>query len=213
MSQKNVLPIFPLEMVVFPEERVKLHIFEPRYKQLIGECRDSNRTFGIPGYFDGKLAECGTEMELLEISRTYADKRLDIIVRGMRVFRLVKHVKSIPGKLYAGAHVTFLENDGRYQPVQRTKLIQRFKEFHEVLDSGHIRTDFSAANLSFHLGHEVGLTLKQKVSLLDREREKDRLEFLLRHLKRMIATIQAAEETKGRIRRNGKYLRPEPLDF
>ena len=205
--------MFPLEMVVFPEERLKLHIFEPRYKQLISECRDSNQTFGIPGYFDGKLAECGTEMELIEITRTYTDQRLDIIVRGTRAFRLVKHIKTIPDKLYSGAHVTFLENDGRYHPAQRTKLIQRFKEFHDVLDSGHSRTDFSAANLSFHLGHEVGLTLKQKLGLLEREREKDRVEFLLRHLKRMIETVQAAEETKRRIRRNGKYLRPKPLDF
>ena len=80
------LPLFPLQLVVFPGEKLKLHIFEPRYKQLVGECRDEKMTFGLPAFFDGRVAEYGTEMRLLTIFKTYDDGRMDIMTEGVAAF-------------------------------------------------------------------------------------------------------------------------------
>ena len=63
----NFIPIFPLSIVVFPGEELNLHIFEPRYKQLIGDCFSENRAFGIPSIVKEKLMEFGTLVKIIEI--------------------------------------------------------------------------------------------------------------------------------------------------
>ncbi len=63
----HFLPLFPLSLVVYPNEKLKLHVFEPRYLQLVNECKEQQNTFGIPTYSDGKVKEFGTEMRLVGI--------------------------------------------------------------------------------------------------------------------------------------------------
>ena len=84
------LPVFPLSLVAFPGERLNLHIFEPRYKQLIQDCQDEGKTFGIPAYIDDHLNEFGTEMELTSIEKVYEDGSMDIKTRGVQVFRVLE---------------------------------------------------------------------------------------------------------------------------
>ena len=67
----NFIPVFPLSIVVYPGEALNLHIFEPRYRQLILECATSGKPFGIPVVLDNKLRELGTLVEVTEISKTY----------------------------------------------------------------------------------------------------------------------------------------------
>ena len=68
-GQDNLLPFFPLEMVAFPGERLNLHIFEPRYRQLIHHVREEGATFCIPAVIDRQVQVVATEMKLLEIVR------------------------------------------------------------------------------------------------------------------------------------------------
>ena len=163
---KTLLPLFPLELVVFPGEHLRLHVFEPRYKQLITECRDQKSAFGIPAYINGGVAEYGTEMSLEEISVTYENGEMDILTKGRRAFHLERFVRDVPGKLYSAGEVTFLENMEIHSPTPKDALSQRFRRLHELLDTGYVRDDFAGPNLSFQLGQEVGLTLYQKVKLL-----------------------------------------------
>jgi Lon protease-like protein len=99
------IPILPLSNVVYPGQKLNLHIFEPRYKQLIQECMTENKTFGIPSSFKGALNECGTEMRLLEVSKTYANGEMDIKTEGVMVFKLIEMIREIPNKLYSAAIV------------------------------------------------------------------------------------------------------------
>lgn len=207
------LPLFPLEMVVFPGEKVKLHIFEPRYLQLIHECESSGITFGIPAYIDGDLAEYGTEMALLTIFSVDENGEMDILTEGRRVFRLVEFVRHVPGRLYSGGQVVFIENDPDDSQVSKAELMGAFVRFHTLLHTGYRRDNFRVGNLSFQLAQEVGLTMKQKVRLLSMTRESERLRTLTEHLKNVIPIIQAAEETKLRIRKNGRFLRFPPIDL
>lgn len=83
----NFIPIFPLGIVVYPGEELNLHIFEPRYKQLIRECYADAKPFGIPAVIDDKLNEMGTLVRITEITTVHEDGRMDIRTRGERVFR------------------------------------------------------------------------------------------------------------------------------
>ena len=75
----DFLPLFPLKLVAFPGERLNLHIFEPRYKQLIRECSENQITFGIPAFIDNKIVNIGTEIKLEKIENTYENGELDAV--------------------------------------------------------------------------------------------------------------------------------------
>ncbi len=79
----NFIPVFPLGIVVYPGEELNLHIFEPKYKQLINDCFETKKPFGIPTVIDGKIVEMGTTVLIKEISKTYEDGQLDIRTEGL----------------------------------------------------------------------------------------------------------------------------------
>src|SRR6476469_10058709 len=99
----NFIPIFPLSTVVFPGEQLNLHIFEPRYIELITECNASKKPFGIPVVLKSKVEEMGTLVEIIEVAKVYEDGKLDIKTSGLSVFRILEIVKELPDKLYSGA--------------------------------------------------------------------------------------------------------------
>ena len=82
------LPIFPLNIVAFPGEEVNLHIFEPRYKQLVKDCLDEGSTFGLASHVLNKI-ELGTEIKITEVTKKYSDGRMDIKTFGLRIFEVI----------------------------------------------------------------------------------------------------------------------------
>jgi Lon protease-like protein len=210
---KTFLPLFPLELVVFPGEHLRLHVFEPRYKQLITECREGNTTFGLPAYINGGVAEFGTEMTLEQISKTYENGEMDILSKGRRAFRLERFVRDVPGKLYSGGEVTFMDNKEVASTTFREALSRRFHRLHELLETGYEREDFESPNLSFQLGHEVGLTVYQKVRLLSMERESEREALIIKYLDEIIPKLEAVAETKRRIGGNGHFYKFPALEL
>ena len=87
------IPLFPLNVVLFPGEELPLHIFEPRYKQLINECYQTKKPFGIPPFINGQVTEMGTLVQVLEISQVYEDGKMDIKTEGLKVFRILEVIK------------------------------------------------------------------------------------------------------------------------
>jgi Lon protease-like protein len=85
----NFTPIFPLGIVVYPGEALNLHIFEPRYKQLINECFTQKKPFGIPVVLDKQMQEFGTLVEIESIAKQYEGGEMDIHTRGTKVFRML----------------------------------------------------------------------------------------------------------------------------
>src|SRR6202042_3914216 len=106
----NFIPIFPLSIVVYPGESLNLHIFEPRYKQLINECHAEGKPFGIPTVINDKVSEMGTLMNITEIVSTSENGEMDIKTEGISVFRILEVIKRVPEKLYSGAIVNYPEN-------------------------------------------------------------------------------------------------------
>jgi hypothetical protein len=199
------LPLFPLQAVVFPEETMRLHVFEPRYKQLIGECREHRMTFGLPPFLEGKVAQFGTEMRLLEITHVYEDGRMDIVVQGRQAFRLERFDKEVEGKLYSAGDVTFIENEPTAEGFPREKLVALYMRFHELFETGHVRKDFDSPNVSYQIAQEVGMDTEEKAELLGLGRESERLNMLIEHLQRAIPVLEAAMQTRKRVRGNGKF--------
>jgi len=202
---ERFLPLFPLQLVAFPGEEVHLHIFEPRYRQLIAECRDEGKTFGIPPHIGNGVAEFGTEMALESIVRTYDSGEMDIVVRGVNVFQLKSFIKVTPGKLYAGGSVLITENDPSVAPETREALAQLYRKLHLLLNTGHTRSDFDSPNLSFQIGHETGLSFTQRIQLLAIASEEERQQFIIDHLRHVLPVLDATEHSKQRVRANGKF--------
>src|SRR5215472_15538956 len=85
-----LLPLFPLDLVLFPHTPVPLHIFEPRYKELIGECLEQRTPFGIVRAKDDGIAEIGCTAEILDVAKRYDDGRMDIVCEGRRRFEVMQ---------------------------------------------------------------------------------------------------------------------------
>ena len=184
------LALFPLQLVLFPGEEVPLHIFEPRYKQLIAECRDEGITFGIPTLAGGNVSTIGTEVELVRILETYDTGEMDIVVRGIRVFEIDDLQVDVPDKLYSAATVTFIENEADVDPETGRELLKLYVEFVRLTHLDAPIPEEVPEKASFALGSHVGLSLKQRLSMLRMPKESDRQKFLLHYLERAIHAIE-----------------------
>jgi len=204
------LPFFPLKLVAFPGEALNLHIFEPRYRELLSEVEESGGGFGICVFVD-KLSDFGTEVILEKINKRYEDGRLDIQARGMRVYKILTFDNPIKGRLYAGGNVSFLPNDPYITEVKHHEFIFYLKEILYLLN---FNVEFYPLSInSYTFAHKVGLRLEEELELLQLESESDRVDFLIRHFKRMIPVIKAVESAKEKIKLNGHFKHLDPLNF
>ncbi|NJL77077.1 MAG: hypothetical protein HC892_20750 [Saprospiraceae bacterium] len=121
----TILPLFPLQLVAFPGEALNLHIFEPRYRQLIQECETDGITFGIPAFIDGRVQEIGTEIELIAIEKRYGDGKLDVKTKGIGIFKIEEFLSRAPSKLYPGAKVKKIEDDSHGDILQSNKIVEK----------------------------------------------------------------------------------------
>jgi Lon protease-like protein len=208
------LPLFPLKMVAFPGEKVSLHIFEARYRELIAECIAQAGTFGLPTFLNGVLPGYGTEMEITEVAHAYEDGRFDIRTRGVRVFRILEFENPAPGKLYAGGTVEFMEVP-EVAPAVRPDLIEAITELYHLLKITlpHFHLE-SAQPFSYQVAHGVGLPPDGEYELLTLATELERQEYIVEHLRRVIPVIENVERTKEVIRMNGDFRKfGEELDL
>ena len=178
------LPLFPLGIVVFPGELVPLRIFEPRYKQLITESAESGIEFGIVTIVPGGASSIGTEMKLDRILRTDDTGNMDIATRGLRVFEVKSFQSVVEGKLYPGGQVSFNRNDPRTDPDIQGAVAQLYNRMQYRTGSRKQVAAPYPENLSFLIGHDVGLSQAQELQLLTMPVEYDRQVYLLQHLLR-----------------------------
>ncbi len=208
-----MLPLFPLGTVVFPGEHLNLHIFEPRYRQLVHDCETELTNFGISAFLDNQIKEYGTEIELVEVTNRYPDGKLDVKTKGRRLYKMSDFKNPMRGKLYAGAKVEYMElaeDDATLS--EKILLVEQIYKLYEILN---VRADISAEVefLSFKIGHKVGLSIQQEYQLLTLPSESARLDFMLDHLTRSIPILKGAEDTKAKIQMNGHFRNYDPLDF
>lgn len=210
----NFIPLFPLGIVVYPGESLNLHIFEPRYKQLINECHAESKPFGIPTVISKKLNEMGTLVRILEIVKQYDNGEMDIKTEGLRVFRVLEVIKSVPEKLYSGAIVNYPENlEGPGKRELMDRVVKAVRELHRLLN---ISKDFSKPDselTSYDIAHHAGLSLEEEYELLGLLREEQRQEYLKRHLTKVLPVIAEMETLRERVKLNGHFKNLSSFEF
>lgn len=201
----NFIPIFPLGIVVYPYEVLNLHIFEPRYKQLITECHEYNKPFGIPTMIEDKVQEFGTLMEIAEIEKVYENGEMDICTRGVRVFRILEIIRNVPEKLYAGAIVNYPDNNETGSRRLMQQVVSAIRELHSLLK---VSKDFQKPDdqlLSYDVAHHTGMSLQEEYELLRLLDELHRQEYLKRHLNKVLPLVAEIENLKERVKLNGHF--------
>lgn len=201
----NFIPIFPLAIVVFPGEELNLHIFEPRYKQLITDCFAEQKPFGIPIVLKNGITEMGTLVTIKEVVNVYDDGKMDIKTQGLSVFRILELVKQIPDKLYSGAIVNYPENEQKVQPLLIQKIIKTIRELHAILKLNKNFKKPDEALLAYDIAHHIGLSNEEEYDFLKLLREDQRIEYLKRHLAKVIPVVTEMESLKDRIKLNGHF--------
>lgn len=201
----NMVPIFPLGIVVYPGEALNLHIFEPRYKQLINDCFTASKPFGIPTVLNDGIMDSGTLVEITAIEKVHDDGKMDIRTKGTKVFNILEVVKELPDKLYHGAIVNYPVNDGMQNSYLLQKVVNGIQQLHELLQ---VKKDFKkpfTELLSYDMAHHAGLSLREEYELLCLMREDQRLEYLKRHLEKVLPVVAGMENLKERIQLNGHF--------
>jgi len=209
----NFIPIFPLGIVVYPGESLNLHIFEPRYKQLISECHSQNKQFGIPTMIEDRLQDYGSLVTILEISKMHDNGEMDIKTQGARVFRILEVIKDVPDKLYSGAIVNYPETNEEGNIELMKKVMNSIRELHKLLK---VDKDFKKKDeevKAFDVAHHVGLSLEEEYEMLYLLQERQRQEYLKRHLTKVIPLVAEMEQLKEKIKLNGHFRNLTSLGF
>ena len=205
------IPLFPLKMVPFPGEEINLHIFEPRYKDLINDILDQDKRFGIPAYINKKI-DYGTLMEITEVSRVFDDGRMDIVTRGLQVFKILNFKNPAAGKKYAEGFVEYLNDDMTEDPLMKNTFIEKVEEFFSlinVLGKVQVLED----TRSYDVIHKLGLTLEMEYEILQIDREIERQEYIIDFLDQTIPVLQRVEKAKEIIRMNGHFRYFDAINF
>jgi Lon protease-like protein len=198
---------------VFPGETLNLHIFEPRYRQLIQECFAEQKPFGIPTVLQKGIADLGTLVEITEIVTVHEDGKMDIRTRGLKIFSILELIRSIPDKLYSGAIVNYPDNNMKHDLAFIRKVIASIRELHKFLN---ISKDFKKKEeelFSYDIAHHAGLSVEEEYEFLGLLEEAQRLEYLKRHLNKVIPIVAGMESLKDKIKLNGHFRELKGFNF
>jgi uncharacterized protein len=209
----NFVPIFPLGIVVYPGEQLNLHIFEPRYKQLINECNTEKKLFGIPSVIDNRMQDYGTLVNITEVTTVYDNGEMDIKTHGTRVFRVLEVIKEIPDKLYSGAIVNYPTNQQAGSAEVMRNIVNSIRELYKLLK---VEKDFKKDDKelnSYDVAHHVGLSLHEEYELLGLMHERQRQEYLKRHLTKVIPLVAEMEGLKKKVKMNGHFKNLSSFNF
>ncbi|MCC9137997.1 LON peptidase substrate-binding domain-containing protein [Pontibacter silvestris] len=207
------LPLFPLDIVVFPGEKLNLHIFEPKYKQLVMECVEEEKTFGIPTYIQNGVGLYGTEIEITKVEKKYGGGEMDIRTKGIRIFKILQFDKMAPGRLYAGGEVEEINNSFDEDIITKLKIKENIKKLYDALGIGKLYMEMPDDFKSYDIAHHLGLNTEQEYALLQLHSESDRQEVILAHLEQIVPVVLETERLKERVRLNGHFKNLTPPNY
>jgi uncharacterized protein len=196
-----LLPLFPLDVVLLPGTPLPLHIFEPRYKEMIGECLVSNTPFGVVRALEKSIAEIGCTAEIVTVTKQYSDGRLDLVAQGHKRFEVLELNQE---RSFLRAEVLLIPDDA-VLPSQEDSA-QAVRLHREILTLAGAVQDLSAADpaeLSFHLAGSLPLDLDFKQKLLGMRSENERLVALAIYFEGILPGLRRAARAKEKTGGNG----------
>jgi Lon protease-like protein len=194
-------PLFPLGLVLLPQELVPLHIFEERYKLMIGECLENESEFGIVWLSDEGLRDIGCTARITRVIERFDDGRLNILVEGDQPFRLLRRIDDMP---YPAGDVELLEDfdpDGDPELAERARA--RYAELVEAASADKADLDDIAQLDAYGMAATVEHPSEAKQGLLELRAENDRLRMVDEMFRTAIKRVAYAEEAAERAQTNG----------
>lgn len=196
------LGLFPLPLVLLPTERIPLHIFEERYRELIGECLDSGGDFGLV-YADGDgVREVGTRARVTEVLARLPDGKMDILVEGGDRFRLLELTTGRSFHTGRVAPVEDADDPADREAVERA--LGLFDRLRELTRSDVDVPEADASQLSYVLASRVEFAPGDKLELLNDLSERSRLTRLCDLLENAVETAQRVRGAAERAATNGR---------
>jgi ATP-dependent Lon protease len=204
--QPERIPLFPLNVVLFPGEQLPLHIFEPRYRHMVRECLDTKSPFGMLLALPDGVVRVGCTAEILEVIKRYEDGRMDIVTVGRDPFRVVELFSNDP--LLQG-HVDYLEDTHSLPSgAAQKQLIELYETCHTLLFDGLPREfeTVPADQLAYTIAAALPLELLWKQQLLELRTEAERQERLSTYLRDWAPHLQNVGTLRQRAGGSGQGL-------
>jgi Lon protease-like protein len=205
-SAMRELGLFPLNLVLLPGEQAPLHVFEPRYKELIGECLAEGEEFGLVLADDEGLREIGTRAGVVEVLERFEDGRLNVVIEGRDRFRLIEFTE---GRPYQTAEVMDIDDDGE-EPTEEEveQCLAAYDRVVKAADAQLEDLDFAADSIAFQIAARVDFGTEIKQGLLELQSERERVLRLAPMLNQAADAVRRDRDIRERASGNGRV---EPL--
>ena len=194
----SLLPLFPLELVLFPGVPLPLHIFEPRYKEMIAECLEQKKLFGIVRASEEGVAGIGCTAEIVSVTKKYDDGRMDILTRGVERFEVLEVNEE---RSFLQAEISLVHDSADDEPGKPdAQLVEQAVRLHaeivKLAGAELAGADEKAVNLSFLLAGSLPLDLDFKQNLLTTLSETKRLEAVVGYLQAILPGLRRAAKAR-----------------
>ncbi len=201
----NLLPLFPLEVVLLPGTLLPLHIFEPRYREMTADCVAKKKPFGVVRSKEEGIAEIGCTAEILTVAQRYPDGRSDIVTRGERRFEVLQVNQE---RSFLQAEVFYLEDEPdkatSAEVEQAVKLHGEIMALAGAKPAGAEQTE--RQQLSFHLAGSLPLDLDFKQTLLAMKSEPERLQAVISYFETILPTLKRNLQVRQKAGGNGHVI-------
>ena len=198
----TLLPLFPLDLVLLPGTPLPLHIFEPRYREMISECLDRSQHFGVIRGKEQELADVGCTAEILTVTKKYDDGRMDIVTEGRARFEVMQLNQE---RSFLQAEVLYL-HDGPDLPSQ-DEIAQAMNLHGEIMTLAGAEpektSEISEALVSFHLAGSLPLDLDFKQALLAMKSESERLRAVISFFETILPAMRRTVHVRRKAGGNG----------
>ena len=199
-----LLPLFPLDVVLLPGTPIPLHIFEPRYKEMIGECLAQKTAFGIVRAKEDGIAEIGCTAEILDVTKRYDDGRLDIVCEGRHRFEVMGLNEE---RAFLQAEVSYFDDDpGSASSDQVDEALRLYLDLIRLLDADAEAPEAGTPQLSFQLAAPMPLDLDFKQTLLGMRSERERIAAVVTYYQALLPRMRRAVKARKKAGGNGHAL-------
>jgi Lon protease-like protein len=203
--EELLVPLFPLQVVLFPRTNLALHIFEERYKEMIGECLEKQTEFGVVLAQENSMENIGCTARITEVVKKYDDGRLDILVKGGRRFEIMFLDRD---KSYLRGAPQFFEEEADDVPAEDERRKQAMEVYGEVVKLLEAEVeeppDAQDSQLSYQIMARLPADLNFKQTMLKSRSENERLTEVITFLRKASLRLAVTLRTRAKAGGNGK---------
>ena len=197
-----LLALFPLDLVLLPTSPLPLHIFEPRYKEMISECLESSKPFGVLRAAEEGIADVGCTAEITNVIKKYPDGRMDIVTLGRQRFEVLQVNQE---RSFLQGEVIYIEDEARpSSSSEREQALQLHKEIMTLVGAVADRaSEIDEQQLSFHLAGSLPLDPEFKQQLLSMKSESERVQAIISFFGNILPAMRRNIEVRRKAGGNG----------